>query len=76
MGAILVQIVVKKWDPKKVQKWSENGHAGKTPLDPGGPLKEEKRQLKADNTDKRRGGPDTLSVPSGTVADYELFCSL
>ena len=54
---------------KRVQKWSENGHASKTHLDPGGPLKEEKRQLKADNTDKRRGGPDTLSVPSGTVAD-------
>ena len=69
MGAILVQIVVKKWDPKKGAKMVRKRDSGKTTLDPGGPLKEEKRQLKADNTDKRRGGPDTLSVPSGTVAD-------
>ena len=33
---------------KGMQKWSENGHASKTPLDPGGLLKQENRQLKAD----------------------------
>ena len=56
---------------------SENGDSSKTTLDPGGPLKQENKQLKPDNTDNtgkkgsetRRGGPDTLSVPSGTVAD-------
>ncbi len=31
-----------------MQKWSENRHAGKRALDPGGPLKQENRQLKAD----------------------------